>query len=74
MRKGNERIGAALYDEKLRLALNSPLSRQELRGRAERMIADLRSKMYVESVKIAARPRRRAGAAGQPDAPTSSSA
>ena len=25
--KGNERLGAALYDEKLRLALNSPLGR-----------------------------------------------
>jgi len=44
--KGNERIGAALYDEKLRLALNSPLSRQDIRARAEREIADLRSKMY----------------------------
>jgi uncharacterized protein (DUF885 family) len=44
--KGNERIGAALYDEKLRLALNSPLSRQEIRERAERELQSLRSKMY----------------------------
>lgn len=44
--KGNERIGAALYDEKLRLALNSPLSRQEIRARAERELQSLRSKMY----------------------------
>ena len=44
--KGNERIGASLYDEKLRLALNSPLSRQDIRARAEREVADLRSKMY----------------------------
>ena len=44
--KGNERIGAALYDEKLRLALNSPLSRQDIRARAERELQSLRSKMY----------------------------
>ena len=44
--KGNERIGAALYDEKLRLALNSPLSRQEIRARAERELQSLRAKMY----------------------------
>ena len=45
--KGNERLGAAFYDEKLRLALNSPLSREEIRVRAERGIADLRAKMYA---------------------------
>jgi uncharacterized protein (DUF885 family) len=45
--KGNERIGAALYDEKLRLALNSPLSRQEIRARAERELQSLRAKMYA---------------------------
>jgi uncharacterized protein (DUF885 family) len=45
--KGNERIGAALYDEKLRLALNSPLSRQDIRARAEQEIRDLRAKMYA---------------------------
>ena len=45
--RGNERLGAALYDEKLRLALNSPLSREEIRARAERGIADLRAKMYA---------------------------
>jgi uncharacterized protein (DUF885 family) len=44
--RGNERIGAALYDEKLRLALNSPLGREEIRTRAEREIADLRARMY----------------------------
>ena len=45
--KGNERIGAALYDEKLRLALESPLSRQEIHARAEREIRDMRAKMYA---------------------------
>jgi uncharacterized protein (DUF885 family) len=44
--KGNERLGAALYDEKLRLALNSPLTRQEIRARAERELRSLRAKMY----------------------------
>ena len=45
--KGNERLGAALYDQKLRLALNSPLGREEIRRRAELQIKDLRSKMYA---------------------------
>jgi uncharacterized protein (DUF885 family) len=45
--KGNERIGVALYDEKLRLALESPLSRQEIHARAEREIRDMRAKMYA---------------------------
>jgi uncharacterized protein (DUF885 family) len=45
--KGNERLGAALYDEKLRLALNSPLGREEIRVRAERDIARLRAQMYA---------------------------
>jgi uncharacterized protein (DUF885 family) len=61
--KGNERIGAALYDEKLRLALNSPLSRQEIRTRAERELQSLRAKMYdVASGMIK-------GDAGAPPAP-----
>ena len=45
--KGNERIGAALYDEKLRLALSSPLSRREIRTRAEAELKSLRAKMYA---------------------------
>ena len=45
--KGNERIGAALYDEKLRLALESSLSRQEIHDRAVRNIAELRAQMYT---------------------------
>jgi uncharacterized protein (DUF885 family) len=61
--KGNERLGAALYDEKLRLALNSPLSRQEIRARAERSIADLRSKMYEVAAGMIK------GRAGAPPAP-----
>ena len=44
--RGNERLGAALYDEKLRLALNSPLSRQQIRARAVANIGEFRTKMY----------------------------
>jgi len=62
--RGNERIGAALYDEKLRLALNSTLSRQEIRTRAEAEIARLRAEMYA----VAAGMLR--GKAGAPPAPT----
>src|SRR5574338_1985 len=50
--KGNERIGAALYDEKLRLALNSGLSRQEIRSRAVREIQTLRAKMYAVAARM----------------------
>ena len=61
--KGNERIGAALYDEKLRLALNSPLSRQEIRARAELELETLRSKMYEVAAGMIK------GDAGAPPAP-----
>ena len=61
--KGNERIGAALYDEKLRLALNSPLSRQEIRARAERELQSLRARMYEVAAGMIK------GEAGAPPAP-----
>jgi uncharacterized protein (DUF885 family) len=61
--KGNERLGAALYDEKLRLALNSPLGREEIRRRAELQIKDLRSKMYAVAAGMLK------GRAGAPPAP-----
>jgi uncharacterized protein (DUF885 family) len=60
---GNERIGAALYDEKLRLALNSPLNRQEIRDRAERELKSLRAKMYEVAAGMIK------GQAGAPPAP-----
>jgi uncharacterized protein (DUF885 family) len=65
--KGDERIGAALYDEKLRLALNSPLSRQDIRARAERDIARLRGEMYVVAAGLV---KGRAGAPAAPANPT----
>lgn len=66
--RGNERIGPALYDEKLRLALNSPLSRQELRARAVRELQSLRSKMYAVAAGMIK------GDAGAPPAPANPTA
>jgi uncharacterized protein (DUF885 family) len=65
--RGNERLGAALYDEKLRLALSSPLSRQDIRARAERNIVDLRAKMYAVAAGML---KGRAGAPAAPANPT----
>ncbi len=44
--KGDFRIGAKRYDEKLRFELDSTLSRQEIRARAEAAIATKRAQMY----------------------------
>jgi len=44
--KGDFRLGSALYDQKLAFALFSPLSRQEIRARAESELAATRSAMY----------------------------
>jgi uncharacterized protein (DUF885 family) len=44
--KGDFRIGQKLYDEKLAFALNSPLTRQEIRTRAEAAIKQTRAEMY----------------------------
>jgi uncharacterized protein (DUF885 family) len=43
---GDFRLGAALYDAKLRFALNSPMSRQEIRTRAEAELKRARAEMY----------------------------
>jgi uncharacterized protein (DUF885 family) len=43
---GDFRLGAALYDAKLRFALDSPLSRQEIRSRASSELKRVRSEMY----------------------------
>jgi uncharacterized protein (DUF885 family) len=43
---GDFRLGATLYDAKLRFALDSPMSRQEIRARAESEIKRARSEMY----------------------------
>ncbi|MEO7252169.1 MAG: DUF885 family protein, partial [Arenimonas sp.] len=44
--KGDFRIGQKLYDEKLAFALDSPLTRAEIRQRAEAEIVRVRSEMY----------------------------
>jgi uncharacterized protein (DUF885 family) len=44
--RGDFRLGQKLYDEKLGYALFSPLSRQEIRARAEAELATTRSAMY----------------------------
>ena len=44
--KGDFRVGAAVYDQKLAFALNSPLSRADIRTRAEAQIRDTRREMY----------------------------
>ncbi len=58
--KGDFRLGATLYDAKLRFALESPLSRQEIRAKAESELKRVRREMYDVS---------RAVLAGRSDAP-----
>ncbi|WP_225876185.1 DUF885 domain-containing protein [Lysobacter solisilvae (ex Woo and Kim 2020)] len=58
--KGDFRIGQKLYDEKLAFALNSPLTRQEIRTRAEAAIKQTRAEMYDIARKVLA---------GKPNAP-----
>ena len=52
--KGDFRIGRELYDEKLGFALMSPLSRAEIRRRAEADAITTRAKMYEVSRKVLA--------------------
>ena len=48
---GEFRIGADLYDTKLAFALDSPLSRKEIRARAEAEYESVRNRMY-ETAKV----------------------
>ena len=52
--KGDFRIGQQLYDEKLAFALNSPMTRQEIRQRAEAAIKQTRGEMYDIARKVVA--------------------
>ncbi len=65
--KGDFRIGAELYDAKLRYALNSPLTRSEIRTRAEADMKRVRGEMYELSRQVLAG---RAGAPPMPANPT----
>jgi uncharacterized protein (DUF885 family) len=50
--KGDFRLGAKLYDEKLRFLLASPLSRAEIRARAEAAMVKTRDEMYRQAQKM----------------------
>jgi uncharacterized protein (DUF885 family) len=65
--KGDFRLGAKLYDQKLAFALISPLSRAEIKRRAEAALADTRGQMYaVARAALAGK----AGAPATPESPT----
>ncbi len=65
--QGDFRLGAALYDQKLKFALSSSLSRDEIKQRAEAEIARVRADMYgIASGLLKGKP----GAPALPDAPT----
>jgi uncharacterized protein (DUF885 family) len=58
--KGDFRLGAAHFDTKLAFLLSSPLSRAEIRTRAEAAMAKTRAEMYAQARKILT---------GRPEAP-----
>jgi uncharacterized protein (DUF885 family) len=65
--KGDFRIGAKLFDEKLAFTLNSPLSRKEVRNKADAAMIATRAKMYEVSRRALTA---RKDAPAMPDAPT----
>jgi len=67
--KGNFRLGADLYDQKLSYALFSPLSRQEIRARAESEITATRAAMYQIAATVLKGKR---GSPATPDKPSAS--
>jgi uncharacterized protein (DUF885 family) len=67
--KGDFRIGQKLYDEKLAFALDSPLSRAEIRTRAEAELTRVRAEMYAVARGVLAG---KSGAPETPEAPSPS--
>ncbi|TYT25282.1 DUF885 domain-containing protein [Luteimonas viscosa] len=65
--KGEFRIGAELYDAKLKFSLNSSLTRQQIRQRAESELARIREEMYTVAKTVL---RNRPGAPETPDSPS----
>jgi uncharacterized protein (DUF885 family) len=65
--KGEFRIGPELFDAKLAFALMSPLSRKEIRSRADSEVTRVRSGMYAVARTVLAG---RAGAPALPEQPT----
>jgi uncharacterized protein (DUF885 family) len=65
--QGEFRIGPELYDAKLEFALMSPLSRKDIRARAEAEVTRVRGEMYNVARKVLAG---REGAPALPEQPT----
>ena len=65
--KGDFRIGAERYDQQLKFALNSSLTRQDIRQRAEAELARIRDEMYDVARSVL---KDRPGAPPTPDTPT----
>ncbi len=65
--KGDFRLGPALYDQKLRFALDTDLTRAEIKARAVRAVADTRAQMYAIARQVLSG---RAGAPPTPASPT----
>lgn len=64
--KGDFRIGQQLYDEKLKFALMSSLSRAEIKQRAEAELARVRGEMYAIAQRVL---KNKPNAPAMPDAP-----
>ncbi len=65
--KGDFRIGQKLYDEKLKFALMSSLSRAEIKLRAEAELVSVRGKMYTIAQQVL---KDKPGAPAMPDTPS----
>ena len=65
--KGDFRLGAKLYDQKLAFALNGSLTRQEIKTRAEQAVADTRAQMYAIAQQVL---KGKDGAPPLPETPT----
>lgn len=64
---GDFRIGAALYDRKLAFALDSPMTRQEIRARAESELAATHQAMYAVAREVLRSRRRPPRMPDEPD-------
>jgi len=67
--RGDFRLGQKLYDEKLSYALFSPLTRQQIRARAEAELTATQSAMYAIARQVL---KNRRGAPALPDKPSQS--
>jgi len=65
--KGDFRLGAKLYDQKMAFALMSSMSRADLKAKATAAAAETRTEMYALARQVLAG---KAGAPALPDAPT----